>query len=164
MLPKKFSLYELTEGFSKLMELEDDEETVAALVEIVSGEIEAKTESLCKFIKILNSTAEQFKAEEERIKEARKALENKAERVKEYMKGALIGASIDRVNAGTFKVSVCASPASVVIDDLDRIPARFLTIIPEQHVPDKTRIRDAIKAGEDVPGAHLQAGLSLRIR
>ncbi|MDY0301420.1 MAG: siphovirus Gp157 family protein [Trichlorobacter sp.] len=158
------TLYALTEDFTKLMEMEEPDEIENILVEIVANEIEQKTESVCKFIKVLDSTAEQFKAEEERIREARKSLENKAERVRDYMKQALLNANIDKVNAGTFKVSVGLSPGSVTIDDLASIPPRFLTIIPEQHQPDKAAIKAAIKAGESVPGAHIEAGFTLRIR
>lgn len=157
------SLYDLTTDFTKLMDSEDDDITTA-LVEIVAGEIEAKTENICKFIKLLDGTAEQFKAEEERIRAARKALENKADRAREYMKGALLEAGIDKVSAGTFKVSVGLSGGSVAIDDLASIPPRFLTVIPEQYQPDKTAIKAAIKAGEEVPGAHIEAGYQLRIR
>jgi hypothetical protein len=160
----KFSLYALTNDFNNLMELEDDEEITTALVAIISGEIEARAENVCKFIKMLDGTAEQFKAEEERIKQARKALENKAERVRDYMKGALLNANIDKVTAGTFKVSVGPSPGSVAIDDLASIPPQFITVIPEQYAPDKNAIKAAIKAGEEVPGAHIEAGYVLRIR
>lgn len=161
---RKLSLYELTDDFNKLMELEEDDDITTALVAIVAGEIEQKAENVCKFIKMLDTTAEQFKTEEERIRGARKALENRAERVRDYMKQALLNANIDKVNAGTFKVSVGLSPGSVTIDDLASIPPRFLTIIPEQYQPDKAAIKLAIKAGEDVPGAHIEAGFMLRIR
>lgn len=161
---RKLSLYELTDDFNKLMELEEEDDITTALVEIVAGEIEQKAENVCKFIKMLDTTAEQFKTEEERIRGARKALENKAERVRDYMKQALLNANIDKVNAGTFKVSVGLSPGSVAIDDLASIPPRFLTIIPEQYQPDKAAIKAAIKAGEDVPGARIDCGFMLRIR
>lgn len=158
------TLYALTDDLSKLMELEEDNDITNALIEIVAGEIEQKAENVCKFIRMLDSTTEQFKTEEDRIRTARKSLENKAERVREYMKQALLNANIDKVNAGTFKVSVGLSPGSVTINDLASIPPRFLTIIPEQYQPDKTAIKNAIKAGESVPGAHIEAGFMLRIR
>ena len=158
------ALYKLTEDFEKLMELEGDEDVVNALVQIVAGEIEQKAESVCKFVKILETTAVQFKAEEQRIAAARKALENRAEHVRDYMKQALLNANIDKVQAGTFKVAVSLSPGSVSIDDLAAIPAKFLTVIPEQYVPDKAAIKAAIKADPaSVPGAHIEAGYMLRI-
>ncbi len=158
------SLYTLSKDFDSLMELESPDEFDNQLIEIVAGQIEQKAGNVCQFIKMLEGTAEQFKTEEERIRGARKSLENKAERVREYMKTALLNANIEKVNAGTFKVSVGLSPGSIAIDDLASIPPRFLTVIPEQYVPDKTAIKTAIKAGESVPGAHIEAGFQLRIR
>lgn len=158
------SLYTLTKDFDALMELDTPDEFDNQLIQIVAGQIEQKAGNVCQFIKILETTAEQFRTEEQRISTARKALENKAERVREYMKQALLTANIDKVSAGTFKVSVGLSPGSIAIDDLASIPPRFLTVIPEQYQPDKAAIKTAIKAGEFVPGAHLDCGFQLRIR
>ena len=158
------ALYKLTDDFNQLMELDGDEEVVNALVEIVAGEIEKKAENICKFVKILESTAVQFKDEEKRIAERRKSMENKAERIRVYMRDSLLNANIDKLTAGTFKVSVGLSPGSVAIDDLGSIPPRFLTVIPEQYIPDKAAIKAAIKADpSSVPGAHIEAGYMLRI-
>ena len=158
------ALYKLTSDFEALMELEGDEDVVNALIEIVAGDIEKKVESVCKFVKILEGTAVQFKAEEQRIAARRKSLENRAESVREYMKQALLNANIDKVSAGTFNVAVSLSPGSVAIDDLSAIPPRFLTVIPEQFVPDKAAIKAEIKADtHSVPGCHIEAGYTLRI-
>lgn len=156
------TLYQLTTDFSDLMECDDDISN--ALADIVAGQIEHKAENVCKFLTVLETTAEQFRAEEKRISAARKALENKAERVKEYIKESMLNADIEKLSAGTFKLSVSLSPGSVSIDDIASVPARFLTVIPEQYQPDKAAIKAAIKAGEDVPGAHIEAGYTLRIR
>lgn len=115
------SLYTLTKDFDALMELDTPDEFDNQLIQIVAGQIEQKAGNVCQFIKILETTAEQFRTEEQRISTARKALENKAERVREYMKQALLTANIDKVSAGTFKVSVGLSPGSIAIDDLASI-------------------------------------------
>lgn len=159
----KLSLYNLTDDFNKLMDAEGDDIT-DALIEMVAGEIEVKAESYCKLLAVLDTTIDQFKAEEMRISSARKAMENKVERVREYMKEALLNANIDKLKCGTFSVSVGLSPGSVSIDQSEIIPARFLTVIPEQYVPDKAAIKAAIKEGQEVPGAHIEAGYTLRIR
>lgn len=161
MLP---TLYTLTDDFSKLMEIEEVDDVVEELTLIVAGQIEKKAENVCKFVRMLEAAAEAFKAEERRIGDKRKALEKRAEQVREYMKQALLNANIDKVTAGTFKVSVSLSPGSVAIDDLSVIPPRYMTIIPEQHVPDKAAIKAAIKAGQPVPGARIEAGFTMRIQ
>ena len=157
------SLYNLTEDFRKLMECDEDDGITNALIDIVSGDIEAKAANFCQFLATLDGTIEQFKAEEKRISSARKALEHKHERAREYMKQALLNAGIEKVSAGTFKVSVSMTAGSLVIDDPKAVPARYCTVIPEQHVPDKAAIKAAIKAGDECKYAHIEAGTSLRI-
>jgi len=157
------SLYQLTDDFVQLMEADGEDEVAMALVELLGMEIEKKSEGICKLIKVVESTAEQFKAEEKRIAERRKALENKAARIREYMRDRLLSANIDKVQAGTFKVSI-GMVGSCSIDDLSIIPPKFLTVVPEQYVPDKNAIKAAIKNGEVVPGAHIEAAYSMTIR
>lgn len=164
MSERNLTLYDLTNDFNKLMDAESDDEITNALIEIASGEIEKKAESYCKFLATVESTIEQFKAEEKRIADARKSLENKVKRAKERMKECLLAANIDKVSAGTFKISIRLSPGTVEIDDLEQIPQKFLTVIPQQYVPDKNAIKTAIKAGEEVPGAHIEAGTMMTIR
>ena len=158
----KIQLYKLTADFAALMECEDD--ISSALADIVAGEIEAKAENICKFLTMVETTAEQFKNEEKRIADSRRALENKAARIREYIKDSLLSANIDKLTAGTFKISVGLSAGSVQIDDASIIPAKFLTVIPESYVPDKAAIKEAIKNKESVPGAHIEAGYMLRIK
>lgn len=157
------SLYQLTDDFSQLIDADGEDEISMALLDLLSSEIEAKGESICKFVKVLETTAAQFKDEEKRIAERRKALENKAQRVREYMRDRLLSANIDKLAAGTFKISI-STVGSCVVDDPAKLPAKFLTVIPEQYQPDKNAIKAAIKNGEAVPGAHIEANYSMTIR
>lgn len=156
------NLYLLTDDFRKLMECDEDD-TTTALVEISANEIESKVEGYCGFLATLEGQIESFKAQENRISAARKAMENKVKRAKEYMKEALLNAGIDKVTAGTFKVSVALTAGSLAIDDQEAIPAKFKTIVQTVTV-DKNAVKEAIKAGDVVPGAHIEANTSLRIK
>ena len=158
------TLYQLTTDFDQYMQSETDEEIASALAEITAGQIEAKAEGYCKFLAMVEGTVDHFKAEERRISTARKVLENKIERAREYMKEALINANIYKFTAGTFKITIAKNPESLVIDDPDTIPAQYLTYVPATTIPDKAAIKEAIKAGEVVAGAHTETGLSLRIK
>lgn len=155
------TLYQMTNDFNALLDSDDDISN--ALADIVSGEIEAKAENVCKFLSVLESSVEQFKVEEKRIAERRKALENKAQRVKEYIKECMLNGNIDKMQAGTFRLSVSLTAGTLEIDDIAQIPQKYLTIVTNT-IPDKTAIKAALKAGENVPGCHIEAGTSLRIR
>jgi Siphovirus Gp157 len=157
-------LYELTQDFRDWMDIEDPTEEDSALLAIVAGQIEKKAENICKLVKWLESTAEVFKGEEKRIADRRKSMENKAARVREFLKASLLNADITKVSAGTFKISVSLSPGTVVIDDIDAIPGQYITIIPAQKKADLNAIKAAIKADpRSMTGAHVEAGFTLRI-
>lgn len=158
------SLYQLSNDFIMYMESEDDEEIANALAEITAGQIEAKAENWCHFLAMVEGTVEQYKAEEKRIATARKIMENKIERSKEYIKEAMTTANIDKLSAGTFKLTVAKTAGKLVIDDPAVIPAQYLTYVPASTVPNNAEIKEAIKAGEIVTGAHVEAGTSLRIK
>ena len=155
------SLYKLTDDFNALLDIDDPDEVDNALIAIVSGDIEKKAENICKLVKSVEATAEAFKAEEKRISERRKALENKADRIRQYMKESLLNANIDKVEAGTFKISVGLSQGTLIIDDSSVLPSEYIKVIYE---PDKAGIKAAIKKGVPVPGAHIEAGTTLTIR
>jgi len=155
------SLYSLTDDFNKLMDIEDPNEFELSLLATIAGDIETKAENICKLVKQFELTAESFKAEEKRISERRKALENHADRIKRYMKESLTFANIDKVQAGTFSVSIRPSQGSLQIEDMAAIPAEYIKVVYE---PDKAKIKDAIKNGAAIPGAHIEAGTTLTIR
>ncbi len=155
------SLYKLTDDFNALMDIDDPDEVDNALLTIVSGDIEKKAENICKLVKMVEASAEAFKTEEKRISERRKALENKADRIRQYMKESLLNANIDKVDAGTFRVSVGLSQGTLIIDDSSSLPAEYMKVVYE---PDKAGIKAAIKKGGAVPGAHIEAGITLTIR
>ena len=94
-----------------------------------------------------------------------KAIENRAERVKDYLKGQMERTGILKVDSAYLSIAIKKNPPAVCIDAESQIPAQFMRIPPPPPpVPDKTAIKAAIKAGQEVPGAHLESGTRLDIR
>jgi hypothetical protein len=158
------NLYQMTTDFDRYMNAETDEDLAGALAEITAGEIEKKAENYCHFLANLDGDIERFKAEEKRISAIRKTMENKAARVKEYMKTALENANIQNIPAGTFKVSIQKNPPALHEIARDSCPAAYRIIIPETWQPDTARIKEALKNGEVVYGYELTTCTSLRIK
>jgi len=66
-----------------------------------------------------------------------------------------------KIKTNEFTIYIQNNAPSVRLVDESKIPAYLSkTTI----VPDKTRIKQLLKEGKDVPGAELSAGSSLRIR
>lgn len=164
----KTSLYELTSDYQRLQDLasemdtEEGEAAFADTLEGLQGEIGDKCENIAAVCRTLTTQAAVIKEEEERLSRRRKALESSADRLKMYMQINLEAVGLEKVKGKLFTVGIQKNPASLVIDDEALVPARFQKT---EVVILRSEIKDALKAGEVVPGCRLdQSGKSLRIR
>lgn len=158
------NLYQLANDFDTYMNAETDEEIAEALADITSGQIEDKVENYCHFFANIAGDIDTFKAEEKRISAKRKAMENKYDRAKAYMLQALETAGINKLAAGTFKVSIQDNPPALEVVDAALTPAEYKITIPAQEQADTAKIKEALKNGGEVAGYRLTRGRSLRIR
>lgn len=161
-------LYELSDAYKNLWNMVDDEETDLTLVEqalqTVEGAIETKAGNIAIFIRNLDAEAKLIKEEEDRLKSRRQAIENKRDRIKEFLQFSLEKIGLDKVKTATHTIAIQSNPPAVQITNEEQIPGRFLTLIPERYEVNKKAISEALKDGEEVPGAVLTRGRSLRIR
>lgn len=163
-------LYDLTDKYLQLVaEIEEYDLDPAALLDTLEGSdemtnIEDKVNGIVCMIKNFEADVPGLDAEIERLTARKKAIKNRVDSVKNYLQMNLEKAGIDSLKVGIFTVKLQKNPASLVVKNLDEIPARYITIIPEQHQPDKKAIKDALKAGEKVAGVELVQGRSLRIK
>ena len=118
-----------------------------------------KVENIGCWIKNLDADAAALKAEEERLNKRRKAMENKANRLKDYLIATCDGEHFRGIRADvSFKVT-----HPVEITDAAALPAQYIRTktITE---PNKVDIGKALKAGQTVPGAKLGDNVSAVIK
>ena len=157
------SLYELAGEYHQaavaLSNMDLDEQTIADTLEGLSGALEAKATNVAYFVRNLEATAEQIKLAEKQMADRRKAFENRAERIREYLKANMEVAGITQIECPHFKLSIKKNPPSVVIDAESQIPADYMTVpVAPPPAPDKKLIAAALKDGFEVPGCHLETG------
>ena len=156
------TLYEMTKEVETLYALlqndEIDSETFADTFEAMSAD---KIEGYCQIIRQLSADEEMFKAEIDRLNKRKKVCENAQARLKERMVDYLTAANIDRINTGTFLVSVASTP-SVNITDAEKIPAEYRIAQPDKI--DKCAIKTALRTDISVPGAEIIYTKGVRIR
>ena len=162
------SIYELTEEVLTLWALmesgELDDEMLIGAMEYSQEELHLKLESYCKWIKNMESDIAGLKAEEERLKDKRKTMENTIDRAKKAMKSAMEVSGEKKVKGQIFTISIQANPESVVLDEpyIDNIPPEYLVKDPEI---DKAKLKEDLKNGVNLEGiAHLEQNYGLRIR
>lgn len=130
---------------------------VSALDALVM-ERDEKLTNIGKWILDLKADAKAIREREISLAERRKAKENKAEQLTEYMNVVLAGKKFE---CADFKASYRKSQA-VEVTDPDKVPASFL-IVQEPKV-DKAGIKKALRSGEEVPGCKLVERNNLSIR
>ena len=149
----------------KLAELDLDTETIADTLEGLSGDLETKAQNVAFLARNLESTAAAIKQAEADMAARRKAMENRADGLKRYIFESMKFAGIEKIECPHFRLSIKNNPAAVEIFEPGLVPASFMrTPEPPPPAPDKTAIKEALKAGQDVPGARLTSGQRLEIK
>lgn len=156
---------EYRQAADMLAEYDLDEQTLADTLESLSGELETKAVNMAMLARNLEAAAEQVKHAEAEMSKRRKAMENRAARIRQYLLESLRHADLHKIDCPYFRLSVRKNPPSVVINEAQQIPAKFMRQPePPPLAPDKQAISEALKAGEDVPGARLVVNQSLQIK
>jgi hypothetical protein len=158
------ALYELSQTRIQLLDMADsmDQEMFIDTLASIDEAIEDKVEGAAKLVRCLESDIEAIKAEEKRLADKRKVLENKVSSIKEYLQHEMEFAGLDKVKRATVTVSIQQNPPSVEVLDESVIPSIFM--IPQPEKIDKKAILKAIKDGEEIPGCDIKQSRSLRIK
>lgn len=150
------SMYEAVDENGEIKDIDFD------AFEALKAEQLTKRENIILAIKNLNSDVDEFKAEETRLAERRKRKEKKID----WLKGYLIQ-SMQASGDIDFETARCKAKIKdnevTVIDNDSLVPDDFCNIKTERK-PDKTAIKKAIKAGQQIAGAHLDVNTTINIK
>lgn len=148
----------------KLHNLDLDDQTIADTLEAEGGDLIEKGKNVAAVFRNLESDAKQIKEAEQQLAERRKAIEKRAESLRNYLKTNMEIAGISKIECPWFVVSIAQNPEAVTVEDESLIPRDYFKEIPATYQLDKALVKQAIKDGFDVPGARLSRGTSLRIK
>ena len=148
----------------KLADLDLDAQTIADTLEGMAGELETKAQSVAYVVRSLEADAAAVAQWAKDANARAKALELRAESLREFLAATLQSCGIQKVEGPGVVLSFRKSTA-VVIDEPGLIPAEFMKQPePPPPAPSKSLIGDALKAGKTVPGAHLDTRMNLQIK
>lgn len=150
-------LYEISEQLERLLMLDDgnavDEETGELFspeqLDELNMAFEEKIEGCLLFVKNQTAEAEAIKKEVKALQERARACENRAERTKNYVANFLAG---QKFASSKVSVSYRNSTSCVVNIDATQLPVQFQKVKVE---PDKTGLKEFIKAGNTIAGVEL---------
>lgn len=163
------ALYQLAadyrEAAERMADLDLPAEVIADTLEGMAGDLEVKATNTAQMVRNLEALCEQIKAAEKAMAERRKAYEARAESIRAYLMRCMTDAGISRIESPWFRLSVRANPPSVTVVDEGAIPEKFWKQpAPPPPAIDRKAIADAIKAGQDVPGARLDRANRLEVK
>ena len=161
----KLTLYNITSEQLRINELLEEsggeltpeiEEALMLNAENFEIKADGYIESISRY-KALAEAADVRIKEMQRIK---KTSENIEKKLKESLLQAMMVMGVDKMEIGLRKLSI-RNTSAVNITDEAHIPAEYI-IIEQKY--DKTRIKDALKNGDVIPGAELVTNKSIQIR
>jgi len=161
-----FSLYDLDSAVYTVLEngLIFDEETGEILFN--EGNLDAlemlrneKLEAVALYVKSLRAEVEAFKAEQKTLADRRAIIERKAERLTDYLARSM--AAFGDTKLTTPRVALSWRKSEAVEIDESKLPRDFYKAT---YAPNKTAIKAAIKAGEEVEGAQIVERQNLLIK
>ncbi len=165
------SLYNMADQYAALMHkldaLDMDEQTIRDTIEAsgLTDDIQTKAQG----VEMVARTALQYQPmlemEIARLQELKASRERVAKGLRDYLKACMESAGIEKIECPLFKISIQKNPPAVDIFDPLSIPPDYMTTPkPPAPAPDKTRIKEAIKAGQEIPGARLTQSTRLAIK
>ena len=160
-----FTLYELTEEARELQDMIEEypPETFSDTIESLQLMIEDKADSYAAVNQNITNEITALKAEEERLRTRRSALERNQMRLMKAIREAMNALGKTKIKTEKFTFSVSKNGGLQPIEvDAELLPDNYKKVIVE---PDKELIRKVIESGIDIPGVKvLERGTHLTIK
>ena len=162
------NLYEINRELEEIICLanEQAEESDGEISEGIGAELEGlemaredKVDNLCCVIKNLNAQAKAIREEEKNLASRRKVVENRATRAKEWL--LMNVAEGEKVETPRSRVSWRKSTSVEYNGEAETLPEALKKVAV---TADKTEIKNALKAGQEIDGARLVEKKNINIK
>lgn len=165
-------LYELAGDYRELMDKlesgELSEELLSDTLEGIRGAIEEKADGIACMLKALEADAAAIKAEEDKLSERRKSKERVYDRMRAYLSDMLLHAGVTNVETPRSQIRFRKSEAVIVDHEADFIrwaeENRDDFLNYKEPSINKTAVKKALLAGEEIAGARIETRQNLQVR
>lgn len=164
---QELKLYQIPAFMRQALDnLEIDEETGEILNAdgLHSIELSAKDKiaNTARYIRECTVLLDAMKTAKQNIDARMKTLQKRIDYLAGLSLDGLQALGINKIEEPDIRIGTRKS-VSTVIEDEETIPSKFVTIVQTEKI-NRTEIKKAIQAGEDVPGAHLVENINLSIK
>lgn len=172
MSEKSVSLYGLSQDYielyNALIETADTETgevdiDISKALEKVQGAFEEKAIATATVYRALGKYSKDIDEEIKRLQALKKHTDGQAKRVKDYLQEACERTGTVSLKGIYANITLKTNPPKTVIDDESLIPEEYITVKVERK-PDLNAIKEAIKSGKEIAGAHLEQDKTLQIK
>lgn len=143
-------------------EFTGDIESIYSSLEELQEAREAKMENIALYVKNLTSEALAIKNEESILAERRKRIERKCERLEGILMQSILINGGTKASSARYEAAVRYYDETKILDE-NKIPEEFIKVKTTKS-PDKTAIKAAIKAGQEVEGAAIESVPHIKIK
>ena len=168
-------LYEYAAEFAELFDALDDmggedmEQAWFDTLESIEAEFDDKAENVIAYIKELKAQAAALKEQEEAFKARRKSKENHAERLKKYLLDCMNATDRVKIDRPMGCASVRNNAESPRFADEEKFIMWAIANADEllnyaEPTISKTRVKEYLKAGGEIPGVTLERSQSIVIK
>ena len=164
---KVTSLYNLTGRYlelaHKLSNLDLDSETVADTIEAsgLPDDIAAKAQGIEMVCRETVKDLPAIDAEIKRLQALKAHRVAVSDGLKAYLKRSMEAMGIEKIQCPLFTVSIRQNPASVDVFEEGMVPDEYMVA---KYSASKTKIKEALVAGVDVPGARMAKTTRLDVK
>lgn len=141
-------------------EFTDNSKIIADMFGKISLNFDVKLNDSQRWVIEQEAMAETLKSEAKRLSAKATALQNKADRVTDLMKGAIIATGETKYKTDLFNFSIRKSESIQVLSD-DDLPREYVRIVRNA---DKVKIKEALKSGVLIDGCSIVTKQSLSVK
>jgi hypothetical protein len=162
------SLYTLASDATNLLAVvtsdeanEEQRAQAMARLDEIGTALMAKVDRYAGFMAHLESQIALGDAEAKRLADRKRRFQNALDWMEGNALRVMDAHGWKELDGDTTTLAIRHNPPSVVVTNDEILPAEFVRITQKMD-PDKVKIKAALKAGEEVPGAHLEIKRGIR--
>ena len=161
------SLYQLTNEYRELENMDLDADTLADTLESLEGEFDAKADAICHVLANLKGDIDTVQNEIMRLDKRADMIGDRIAWLKDYLRENMEKLDKKKIESAKFTILCVAGRDKVNVTDESKIEDGYFITIPESRKLDKKLLLEVIKSGTfgEIEGAELiKSKSSLRIK
>ena len=162
------SLYSIEKEYAQIVQQVIDcdgelDESLEKALEINEKQLQSKSVNYGFAIMAIEGQVSNIDTQIKRLQSLKNSRKKTIERLKKSVVGAMNRFGVKEIQSDLMRLSLRRSER-VIIDNPQQIKKEYMTEIPATFKSDAKKIKEAIKNGEPVAGAHIEENQSLQIK